>query len=131
MLPARLAALAVLAVLAVLPACAAESAATDGAASTIDVAKLEAYLAALPPDQEVIVVDGETEAIIDPTAALQVYQHELDEQYLVQQNAFTVCDCTTEACLAAWADQQAGCGYCVVFLCEDQPQHVCIPCDEP
>jgi hypothetical protein len=132
MLPARLGLLAILGVTLPLVACVGTSDSTDEAGRAIDVAKLEAYLAAMPADQEIVVIDGDDELPIDTAAAASpVFHHELIEQYYAPQSAFGICNCTTDACLDTWADQQAGCGYCMVFLCDSQPQHVCIPCDDP
>ena len=98
-------------------ACVASEPATDVAEGALDLPELHSGV-------EVVTIDG-----TDPRPTPDTSPRTLAAPGEAGPEGDNPCDCTTEECLQAWAQEHLGCGFCMVLVCEDGPQHLCIVCD--
>jgi hypothetical protein len=69
--------------------------------------------------------------VADPTPDLPITLEldERDEAALDAAGAADPCECTTEACMTSWIEQEVGCDVCVVVMCDGIPVHGCNLCE--
>ena len=69
-----------------------------------------------------------------PSSPGDAIEAEVDEPDFAPQRdlddpSSSACGCASTECFEAWIEEHLGCGLCVVFFCDGEHTHACVPCD--